>query len=183
MAGAGPQHRGPARGDRAGDWARWIWEAAAELFGDRIEVVDVYHAAEHAGAVAATLFGEGSAAARTWAAARRADLREHGAAGVLAELAAALAARRTDPATAPLSPEASQVIARERGYFSSNLHRMRYPEFLAAGLPIGSGAAEGAAKHLIQRRLKLPGARWSDAGGDAMVALRAQQVTEFALAS
>ena len=60
---------------------------------------------------------------------------------------------------------------------------MRYPAFLAAGLPIGSGAAEGAAKHLIQRRMKLPGARWSDTGGDALVALRARQVTELATAA
>jgi hypothetical protein len=166
-----------------GDGARWIWEAAAELFGDRIEVVDFYHAAEHVGALAAALFGEGTQAARVWAAARRADLLAHGAERVLRELAAALDARRADPSAAPLSAPAAKAIAGERGYFTNNLARMRYPAFRAAGLPIGSGAAEGAAKHLIQRRLKLPGARWSDAGGDAIVALRARQVTELAMAS
>jgi hypothetical protein len=166
-----------------GDGARWIWEAAAELFGDRVEVVDFYHAAEHVGVLAGALFGEGSEAARRWAAARRADLLEHGAERVLAALAEALEARRADPGAAPLGEPAAKIVARERGYFTSNRARMRYPDFLAADLPIGSGAAEGAAKHLIQRRMKLPGARWSDAGGDAMLSLRAQQVTEFAMAS
>ena len=166
-----------------GDGARWIWEAAAELFGDRIEIVDFYHAAEHAGALAGALFGDASATARVWAAARRADLLEHGAAQVLTALSATLETRRADPTRAPLSPEATKAIAAERGYFTTNLARMRYPAFLAAGLPIGSGAAEGAAKHLIQRRMKLPGARWSDTGGDALVALRARQVTELATAA
>jgi Uncharacterised protein family (UPF0236) len=166
-----------------GDGARWIWEAAAELFGDRIESVDFYHAAAHVGAAAAALFGDGRAPARVWAAARRADLRAHAAGRVLEELAAALDARRAEPTADPLSAAAAKVVARERGYFTSNLQRMRYPEFLADGLPIGSGAAEGAAKHLIQRRMKLPGARWSDDGGDAIVALRAHQVTELAKAS
>jgi hypothetical protein len=166
-----------------GDGARWIWEAAAELFGDRVEIVDFYHAAEHVGTLAGALFGESSAAARAWAAARRADRLAHGAARVLEELTAALDARRAGPAPEPLSAAAAKAIATERGYFTTNRERMRYPAFLAAGLPIGSGAAEGAAKHLIQRRMKLPGARWSDAGGDAMVALRARQVTELARAS
>ncbi len=166
-----------------GDGARWIWEAAAELFGDRIEIVDFYHAAEHVGTLAGALFGEGSDAARAWAAARRADLRAHGGQRVLAEVTTALAARRADPTADPLSEAATKVVARERGYFTTNRERMRYPDFLAADLPIGSGAAEGAAKHLIQHRMKLPGARWSDAGGDAIVALRAHQVTQLAKAS
>jgi len=34
---------------------------------------------------------------------------------------------------------------------------MTYPEFLADGLPIGSGAAEGGIRHLVRRRLDVPG--------------------------
>ena len=98
---------------------------------------------------------------------------------MLAALSATLETRRADPTRAPLSPEATKAIATEHGSFTTNLARMRYPEFLADGLPIGSGAAVGAAKPLIQRRMKPPGARWSDTGGDA---LRARQVTELATA-
>ena len=102
---------------------------------------------------------------------------------VLAQPVAGGSARRAAPPAAPLTDDAIKAIARERGYFTTNRARMRYPDFLAANLPIGSGAVEGAAKHLIQRRMKLPGARWSDAGGDAIVALRAQQVTDLARAA
>jgi hypothetical protein len=50
-------------------------------------------------------------------------------------------------------------------------------------LPIGSGAVESSAKHLIQQRLKRAGMRWSDAGGRALIALRADQATQFSKAA
>ena len=49
---------------------------------------------------------------------------------------------------------------------------MAYPAFMAQGLPIGSGAVESAARHVIQLRMKRPGMRWSDHGGRAIAALR-----------
>ena len=42
------------------------------------------------------------------------------------------------------------------------------------GLPLGSGAVESAARHVIQLRMKRPGMRWSDDGGRAIAALRAR---------
>ena len=49
---------------------------------------------------------------------------------------------------------------------------MAYPAFKAQGFPIGSGAVESAARHVIQLRMKRPGIRWSDAGGRAIASLR-----------
>ncbi len=65
------------------------------------------------------------------------------------------------------------MLWRERGYFRTNAARMAYPTFVAEGLPIGSGAVESAAKHLVQRRMKRPGARWSPAGAQAILTLSA----------
>ena len=76
-----------------------------------------------------------------------------------------------------LSEAAQTALRRERGYFTSNQARMRYPTLRERGLPIGSGAIESSAKHLIQLRLKRPGCRWSAAGGEALAALRAQRAT------
>ena len=59
----------------------------------------------------------------------------------------------------------------ERGYFTTNAARMAYPTYRARGLPIGSGAVESAAKHLVQDRLKRAGMRWSEAGAEALLAL------------
>ncbi len=51
---------------------------------------------------------------------------------------------------------------------------MDYPTLRLDGLPIGSGATESAADHVVQRRMKRAGMRWSDAGGDALLALLAR---------
>ncbi|MGI9149283.1 MAG: hypothetical protein ACR2IK_22500 [Chloroflexota bacterium] len=71
----------------------------------------------------------------------------------------------------PASSEAAEVLRVERGYFTTNAARMAYPTFRTRGLPIGSGAVESAAKHVVQVRMKRSGMRWSDAGGEAVLAL------------
>jgi len=155
-----------------GDGAVWIWSLAAEHFGERTEIVDYFHASEHLWAVARALFGEGPAAT-AWADARTAELRQTGAAPVRLALAAA---------TAP-TPAAAAVLRRERGYFRTNAHRMAYPAFRAQGLPIGSGAAESAAKHLVQMRMKRPGARWSQPGAQAVLNVRCRLLSDLPLAA
>lgn len=50
-----------------GDGAAWIWNLAAEHFGDRTEVLDYYHAAEHLWAVARAMDGADTAEARVGA--------------------------------------------------------------------------------------------------------------------
>ena len=46
-------------------------------------------------------------------------------------------------------------------------------EYLAAGFPIATGVIEGACRHLVSDRMDLTGARWSLAGAEAMLRLRA----------
>ncbi|MGH9915396.1 MAG: hypothetical protein ACRD63_08940, partial [Pyrinomonadaceae bacterium] len=43
---------------------------------------------------------------------------------------------------------------------------------LESKLPIGSGAVESAARHIVQQRLKQSGMRWSDAGAQSILNLR-----------
>jgi hypothetical protein len=66
------------------------------------------------------------------------------------------------------------VLRVELGYFTTNAPRMDYPAFHSGGLPIGSGAVESAARHVVQARMKRSGIRWSDSGGEAMLALCAR---------
>jgi hypothetical protein len=42
---------------------------------------------------------------------------------------------------------------------------MQYPAVHQQQLPIGTGAVEASAKHLVQRRMKLAGSRWSNLVG------------------
>ena len=146
-----------------GDGAAWIWNLADERFDARIEAVDPYHAYQHLHAAARALLGEGPAAA-AWADARKAELLTRGPESVLAALRAAT----------PPSAEAAEVLRVERGFFRNNAERLEYPTLRLDGLPLGSGAIESAADHLVQRRMKRAGMRWSEGGGDALLALRAR---------
>jgi hypothetical protein len=157
-----------------GDGARWIWELAAEQFGpQRTEIVDYYHATEHIWAVARALFGDSTEQVDTWAVAWCIDLLEHGPQPWLTAL------RALELPTHP--SDAAKIVRTELGYFANNAVRMDYPTFRAQGLPIGSGAVESAAKHVVQVRMKRSGMRWSDAGGQAMLALCAYLASKRSL--
>jgi hypothetical protein len=145
------------------DGAVWIWNLADEYVDQRIEVADFYHAAEHLAAVAAAGFPDPSAAS-AWLHARTGELLTVGPLPVLAAF---------DRLTPP-TPQAARIRRVERAYFASRVERMDYPSLRLDGLPIGSGALESAADHVVQRRMQRAGMRWSLTGGDAMLALRAR---------
>jgi hypothetical protein len=151
-----------------GDGAPWIWGLAADHFGaERTEIVDYWHVTEHVWNVARALYGDSPEQADAWAEAWCVDLLEHGPEPWLAAL------RSAEPPDAT----AAEVVRIERGYFTTNVARMAYPTFRARGLPIGSGAVESAAKHVVQVRMKRSGMRWSDTGGQAVLALCAYRAS------
>ena len=146
-----------------GDGAAWIWKLADDHWTDRIDVVDFYHASEHLASMAQAVFGD-RPDARAWTDIRRHELLTAGPAPVLAALG-----RLTAP-----TPAARETLRRERGYFRQHAERMAYHTLRLDGLPIGSGAIESAATHVVQIRLKRPGMRWSVTGARAVLALRAR---------
>jgi hypothetical protein len=154
------------------DGAVWIWNLADEYCDQRIEVSDFYHAAEHLAAAAAACFPD-PAAATAWVEARKRELLTRGPLRVLD------AFDRLKPPT----PKATEVRRVERAYFATRLDRMEYPSLRLDGLPSGSGAIESSADHVVQRRMKRAGMRWSEAGGHAMLALRARQRSRRSLAA
>jgi hypothetical protein len=146
-----------------GDGARWIWEEVAASFGgERTEIVDWWHAAEHLWDLSKVLHGEGTPEATAWAEHAKHLLWRHGPLPLLALLREVVA-----PST-----DAQTVLQRERGYFTRNAHRMHYPLFRRHGVPVASGAVEGGAKHLVQQRMKRAGMRWSELGARAILHLR-----------
>jgi hypothetical protein len=96
-----------------GDGAVWIWHLAAEYFGERLEILDFYHASEHLWALAHALYGTGTPAATGWATARRHTLRHNGGAALLKEVArlrpAPLRRRRSCAASAATSAPISRA--------------------------------------------------------------------------
>ncbi len=146
-----------------GDGAKWIWDHVATLFdSERTEIVDWYHASEHIWSVAKALHGDDTPETNVWARSGLDHLWQLGPKPVLDWF----------DATAPRDASAAAIHKRERGYFSANAARMHYPSFRQRRLPIGSGAVEAAAKHLVQTRMKRAGSRWSDLGARAILDLR-----------
>ena len=150
-----------------GDGAAWIWERAQAFLGvgdvEVIEIVDIYHAYGYLWAVGNAVFGTGSPAATAWVEALKDRLYEHGAAPVLAALAA----------LTPVTVEATEAQQAAVNYFRTHAARMDYPHFVARHLPIGSGAVESSCKCLVQARAKQAGMRWSTPGVQSVVSLRA----------
>jgi len=76
--------------------------------------------------------------------------------GRAAAVIAAPVARREPAAT----PEPAAPVRAAHRYLANRSDRLDYPAALARGLPIGSGLIESGHKHVLQKRLKLPGAAW-----------------------
>ena len=70
------------------------------------------------------------------------------------------------------NPELSEKIRIEADYFEKNTERMRYPEFRAQHLFVGSGVIEAGCKTVIGSRLKQSGMFWTVRGANAIIALR-----------
>ena len=69
------------------------------------------------------------------------------------------------------TPQAEQV-EQALHYFTSNVTRMQYGTFRAAGYFIGSGVVEAGCKTVIGARCKQSGMFWSESGAENVLALR-----------
>jgi len=71
-----------------------------------------------------------------------------------------------------ISAANSEILRTHLTYIKNNKHLMRYATIRKLGLPIGSGATEGACKSLIMIRAKGCGQRWHSNGVNAVLTLR-----------
>ncbi|MGH9074718.1 MAG: ISKra4 family transposase [Acidimicrobiales bacterium] len=163
------RRRGSARAGRLtvlGDGAPWIWNLAGQHFPGATQIVDLYHAREHVHDLwALVVTGLGKHAA-SWLADRLADLDR----GDVVALAAA--SRSVD-----LPDEKAAEVEKALGYFQTNAARMRYAEFRALGLFVGSGMVEAGCKAVVAQRMKLSGMRWSVRGATGIVSLRCEEAS------
>ena len=68
---------------------------------------------------------------------------------------------------------AAAGLERAIAYLQAKEPHLNYQIALALGWPIASGVIEGACRHLVKDRLDITGARWSLAGAEAVLLLRA----------
>jgi len=55
---------------------------------------------------------------------------------------------------------------------------MHYDVYLAHGWPVGTGVVEGACGHLVKDRMEQAGMRWTKAGAQAILDLRALRLND-----
>ena len=146
-----------------GDGAGWIRNEKRRHFGGATFIIDWYHASEHVWDCGKVLFGEGTEATEKWVK-KRLDLLWD---GWTKKLLDDLKQQRKKCRGA--KREAMDTLIR---YISSNEEQMCYDVFRAKGYDIGSGAVEGACKHVVGKRLKQSGMIWSRAGSSATLAMR-----------
>ena len=145
-----------------GDGAVWIWELANEHFPGAVQIVDLYHAREHLWSVGHALSPDDEKKRKRWVGSRINQLDRGDISALL---------KAFDQAFVP-NEKAGETLRKEREYFNKNRDRMRYGQFKAEGLFLGSGVVEAGCKSVIGHRLKQSGMRWSVRGANSVIALR-----------
>jgi len=141
-----------------GDGSAWIWNTAAELFPQAIQILDRFHVKQTLHRTSQAIFGATSDEAKEWATARCSELDD-------GRLQAIIHALRPYAAS---SGEAAKCIT----YILRNRARMRYPKFHAQGLCTSTGILEAGCKVVIGTRLKRSGMHWTVSGANSIIALR-----------
>lgn len=149
------------------DGAALDWVELDPYLPHRVEILDFYHVLERVAEIAKLLHPQ-EAAAVAWRTAMRKELLEWGPRKLLEAL------RAWEPES-----EAAQEVKRvQLAYFERQQERMRYPEYLRRGYPIGSGAVEGACKHVVADRFDRSGMRWKAETADPVMRVRAALLTQ-----
>jgi hypothetical protein len=145
-----------------GDGAEWVKNLAQMHFPEATLIIDLYHARQHVAQLCKLIWGANEKELthqriRWWA-----DL-DNGEVDKIVQQAQSLL---------PVDPETKKRAETEIHYLDKHKERMRYAQFRAHGLFVGSGVVEAGCKALIGQRLKQSGMEWSVRGANAIIALR-----------
>ena len=150
-----------------GDGAEWIRNLVELHFPEAIQIVDLYHTREHVSDLCKILFASDGDKVVKYRIRWWTDLDE----GNIEKIAEEAQARM------PEDPKKKEKAEKEIAYLIKNKERMRYAEFRAQGLFVGSGVIEAGCKTVIGTRLKQSGMEWSVRGANAIISLRCMFVS------
>jgi hypothetical protein len=166
--------QGAARKAFVGDGSANHWRLQRRFFGSFVAILDFIHALSYV--YAAALAGRSRAAGwlcyREWIG--------WVWQGQVTRVLTALEARQAElglpeedePATSP-----RQVVARTLTYLRNQQDKMHYDEYRRQGLPITSSLMESVVKQ-VNRRVKGTEKFWSEDGAEALLQLRADQLSD-----
>lgn len=135
------------------DGGRGFWGLYQDCFAYcAIGILDFYHAAQNLWKAAAACLDGRTKKARQWFELVRHQLRYGQSEQVLSQLAYAIEFR-----SFPVS--VLNTLSNVYDYLQVHRNHIKYEQFKALGLPLGSGMVESACKWLIQQRFKGVGMR------------------------
>jgi hypothetical protein len=141
---------------------------AAKKHAVRITIVlDVIHVLGYLWNVAHAIYGDGTKDGESWVTTRLMWLLQ-GRSGneIAADILRTM--RRVEP-----GPDKRGIFERAAGYVKKHRAYVDYATYIQDGLPIATGVIEGACRYLVKDRMDRTGARWSLAGAEAVLRLRA----------
>lgn len=151
------------------DGSEHIWRLQKEYLPLAEACIDWFHVIEKMWDAGQAFHRPGSQALRLWVGRIKKLLRNGGVRTAIRELTAAL---RITPKTGPGNKGKRKRLADAIRYLTEHRHRMRYDCLRARDLVIGTGAAEGAVRNLVELRLDGPGMRWGRDRSERVLHLR-----------
>jgi hypothetical protein len=139
-----------------------MWNVATAHFPGVRHTLDYFHLSKPFYEVAHLLYPEAPERAHAWAEEKLAALRTDCVGDVLGAL----------KRMRPRQPTVWEGLPALLGSIESNRSRIAYKEPWHTGLAVGSGAVEGACKHVVQARFKRAGRRWEQQGFLKVLELR-----------
>jgi len=153
-----------------GDGAIHNWRLADYLAADAMQILDWYHAVEHAMDCGKVLLGEENSLLPLWQTRAESLLSEGDIEVFIRELMDCIEEVEPRRRDKRFALKAINDLVR---YYRSNAHRMNYRLYRQLGFPVGSGAVESAHRHVLQKRMKQAGQRWDIRNARRMARLRA----------
>jgi hypothetical protein len=166
--------QGAARKAFVGDGSANHWRLQRRFFGSFVPILDFIHALSYVYAAATA----GPSRAAGWACYRQwiGWVWQ----GQVAQVLTALAARQAEvglPQDADPETHPRQVVARALTYLGNQQDKMHYDAYRRQGLPITSSLMESVVKQ-VNRRVKGTEKFWSEDGAEALLQLRADQLSD-----
>ena len=149
------------------DGQRSLWEQQRKYFPQAIPIIDIFHVSERLWQAAYCFHNEGSAEAEKMVCRYFKMLLE----GKVDSVIRSFQARQCS-----LSKTKKEILVGVIKYYKNNKQYMQYDEYLDKGYPIGSGAIEGACRHLVKDRMERTGMRWEIEGAQAMLNTRSAYI-------
>jgi hypothetical protein len=144
------------------DGAVGLANMGRSCFPSALQIVDFYHALEHAGRILVALLGSKEHPDYKKRLGRWAKLLlKNGVEKLIAQARAECAGKNC-----------AAEVEEELHYFQTNVNRMQYGTFRKQGLFIGSGVVEAGCKTVIGARCKQSGMFWRQRGAESVLAFR-----------